>query len=181
MRTSSKLKQDLEEIFRTSNSSDELFDAFRVAIDKKIFDEDLYRILLRNKALSTDEISMFAEKICKEFPDLSYNIYFCVGHLFESISYYGKHLEKAFQYYIKASKAKPRSDEPYVAITKMYNRELNIPKFETIVQTVEDAIKIVSLKSSLCFSLAELYKNVGDKEKSLSFQKLGEIYQREGS
>ncbi len=175
-----KLKQDLEIVFRTSNSSDELFDSFRVAIDNKFDDEDLYKILLRNKALSADEISMFAEKICKEFPDLSYNIYFCVAQLFESISSYGKYLDRSFTYYIKAAGSKPALHEPYMAIAKMYNADFNIPKFESIVNAIEDALQNVNLKSSLCFALSDLYKKINNNEKSLDYQKLGETYQRDG-
>jgi tetratricopeptide (TPR) repeat protein len=177
----SKLKRDLEEIFRASNSPDELFDTFRVAIERKIHDEELYKILLRNKALSVDEISMFTEKICKEFPDLSYNIYFCVGQLLESISTYGKHNERALQYFEKAANIKPESEEPYLAIVKMYNNELNIPRFETVTRIIEDGITKVKIKSSLCFALAELLSKMGDKEKSQNFKKLGDIYLREGS
>ncbi|MDR3626819.1 MAG: hypothetical protein P4L45_08290, partial [Ignavibacteriaceae bacterium] len=134
----SKLKLELEEIFRNSNSPDELFDTFRVAIERKIYDEELYKILLRNKALSVDEISMFAEKICREFPDISYNIYYCVGQLLESISTYGKHNERALQYFEKASIINPEAAEPYLAIAKMYNSELNVPGFEIIAKLIED-------------------------------------------
>jgi hypothetical protein len=176
----STIKQTLEEIFRRSNSSDELFDTFRVAIDRKIHDEELYKILLRNKALSVDEISMFTEKICREFPDLSYNIYFCVGQLLESISSYGKHNERAFQYLIKAAQSQPESLEPYLAIAKIYNSELDVPLFENVVRVIEDGIELVKIKSPLCFAISNLYSKRGDKEKSLSYQKLGEIYQREG-
>jgi hypothetical protein len=177
----SKLKQELEERFRTSNSPDELFDTFRVAIERKINDEEMYKILLRNKALSVDEISMFTEKICKEFPDLAYNIYFCVGQLLESISSYGKHNERALQYFEKASIIDPISEEPYLAIAKMYNYEYNIPKFETVTQILEDGITRVKIKSSVCFALAGLLSKKGDKEKSASFKRLGEIYLKEGS
>jgi hypothetical protein len=177
----SKLKQELEEIFRASNSPDELFDTFRVAIDRKINDEELYKILLRNKALSVDEISMFTEKICREFPDLAYNIYFCVGQLLESISSYGKHNERALLYFEKASGINPLSEEPYLAIAKMYNSEYNIPKFETVTQILEEGIARVKMKSSLCFAIAGLLAKNGDKEKSASFKKLGEIYLKEGA
>jgi tetratricopeptide (TPR) repeat protein len=176
----SKLKQDLEETFRTSNSPDELFDTFRVAIERKIHDEDLYKILLRNKALSVDEISMFTEKICKEFPDLSYNIYFCVGQLLESISTYGKYNDRALQYFEKAAAINPESDEPYLGIAKMYNQELNVPKFEIVSKIIEDGIAKVKKKSAVCFALAQLLIKRGDKEKGQSFKKLGEIYIREG-
>jgi len=176
----SNLKQELEEIFRTSNSPDELFDTFRVAIGRKINDEVLYKILLRNKALSVDEISMFAEKICREFPDISYNIYFCVGQLLESISTYGKYNERALQYFEKATVRKPESTEPYLAIAKMYNNELNIPKFEIIIKLIEDGMAKVKIKSSLCFALAGLWAKRGDKEKSQSYKTLGDIYLKDG-
>jgi hypothetical protein len=177
----SKLKQDLEEIFRTSNSSDELFDSFRVAIEMGIHDEELYKILLRNKALSVDEISMFTEKICKEFPDISYTIYLCVGQLLESISTYSTHNESALQYFEKAAHINPESEEPYLAIAKMYNSELNIPGFETVTKIIEDGIARVKIKSSLCFALSDLLIKRGEKDRGLNFKKLGEIYLREGN
>jgi len=62
-------KKYLENIFRNSNSPDELFDTFKIAIDRRIQDSSIYRLLLWNKALSPDEIMMFAEKICKENPE----------------------------------------------------------------------------------------------------------------
>ncbi len=175
-----EIRQKLEDVFRNSNSPDELFDSFRIAISGRIKDEELYKILLRNKALSTDEISMFAEKICKEFPGLRYNIYFCVGQLFGSISTYGKHLDKALAYMLKSAAAEPTLSEPYTAIAKMYNKELNIPALETIIKTIEDGISLVEIKSPLCFALVDLYKLSGDKDKELGYQKLGEIFQREG-
>jgi hypothetical protein len=176
----SKLKQNIEETFRISNSPDELFDAFRVAIDRKIRDEELYKILLRNKALSVDEITMFTEKICKEYPDIAYNIYFCVGQLLESISTYGKHNERALQYFNKAANINTESEEPYLAIVKMYNNELNIPKFEIVTKIIEDGITKVKVKSSLCFALAGLLSKKGENEKSQDFKRLGELYLKEG-
>src|SRR3990172_13343979 len=94
-------KQEIEQIFRTSSSPDELFDAFRIAISSKIKDSEFYKTLLWNKALSTDEISMFSEKVCREFPDLCFPVYFAVGQIFSSISFYGKHLEKAMLFFRK--------------------------------------------------------------------------------
>jgi len=180
MKKNRKLIEGLENIFRTSSSSEELFDTFRLSIENKIKDEELYKILLRNKALSIDEICMYTEKICKVFPELTYNIYFCVGQLLESISSYGKHYEKAFLYLKKATESVPEANEPYVAMAKMYNNELNIPKFEIIASIIEDGLSKVAVKSPLCFALSNLYQNRGEKEKGLSFQKLGEIFQREG-
>jgi tetratricopeptide (TPR) repeat protein len=176
----SDLKQSLEDIFRTSNSSDELFDAFRVAIDRKIKDEEFYKVLLRNSALSIDEISMFAGKICKEFPEISYSIFFCVGQLFSSISSYSKHHEEALRFYLKAVSKNPQAHEPYLAIAKMYNNELNVPSFEVLVQIIADGITFVNIKSVLCFALADLYKLKGDYEREQNYLTLGELYRQEG-
>jgi hypothetical protein len=176
----SDLKRSLENIFRTSNSPDELFDTFRVAIDRKIKDEEFYKVLLRNSALSIDEISMFAGKICKEFPDISYGIFFCVGQLLSSISSYSKHHEEALRYYLKSASKAPQAHEPYLAIAKMYNNELNVPRFEVVVQIIADGITFVDFKSFLCFALADLYKLKGDVEKEQNYLTLGELYQQEG-
>lgn len=174
------LKNSLENIFRTSNSSDELFDAFRVAMNRKIKDEEFYKVLLRNSALSTDEISMFAGKICKEFPDISYSIFYCVGQLLSSISSYSKHHEEALRFFLKAASKVPQSHEPYLAIAQMYNSELNVPRFEVVEQIIADGITFVEYKSLLCFALSELYSIIGDIEKEQNYQTLGELYQREG-
>jgi hypothetical protein len=128
-----------------------------------------------------DEISMFTEKICKEFPDFSYTIYFCVGQLLESISTYSTHNESALQYFEKAAHANPDSEEPYLAIAKMYNSELNVPRFETVTKIIEEGIARVKIKSSLCFALAGLLTKRGQKERGLNFKKLGEIYLRDGN
>lgn len=172
-------KQEIEVIFRTSNSPDELFDAFRIAISSKIRDSEFYKTLLWNKALSTDEIMMFAEKICKEFPNLSYPVYFAVGQIFSSISFYGKHLEKAFVFYKKAAAAKPESVDPYIALIKMYNKELNVPRIEDVVYAAQEGIEVVEKKSRLCFELSNLFKKIGNKEKERAYRRLGEKYQKE--
>ena len=176
----SPLKKELEEIFRLSGSPDELFDAFRAALGLRIKDPELYKTLLRNKALSTDEIAMFAEKTCKEFPELSYTIYFCVGQIFASISAYAKHHDRALTFYKKAAESTPSIHAPYVAIAEMYNAELNKPPFDDVVQTIQDGINAVDNKSVLCFTLVNLYKNMGNEEMVRSFQILGELYLREG-
>jgi len=174
------IKNELELIFKESNSSDELFDAFRKALEANIKDADLYKTLLWNRALSSDEISMYAEKICQEYPEFSYSIYFCVGKIFSSISTYGSHHEKAFEYFKKAASKNKKSYEPFLAIAKLYSKELNIPRIEKVVQIFKDGLESVDEKSELCFSLSKLFKRIGDKEKEKEYQKLGEQFQKEG-
>jgi tetratricopeptide (TPR) repeat protein len=175
-----KLKKKIETVFRCSNSSDELFDAFRVAIDNKINDEDLYKILLWNKALSVDEIGMYAEKLCKETTDLCFKIYYDVGKILEANSVYGSSLELALTYYKKASAANPSSFLPYTAVAAMYNKDLNLPRFEKVTDFLIQGLEQVDRKSKICFNLVNLYKKRGNREKERKFQKLGEKYQREG-
>ena len=126
-------KTELEKIFRTSNSPNELFDYFRIAIENKLRGEDLYKTLLWNNALSPEEISMFSEKICDVFPAYSYNIYLWVAKIFSTTSLLGKYYEKAMAYFLKASDVNSRSDEPLLTLAGIYNKELNIPPFEDLI------------------------------------------------
>jgi len=173
-------KKELERIFKTSNSADELFDYFRIAIENKLKDAYLYKILLWNKALSPDEISMYAEQICKIHPDLSFQIYYWGAQVFSSLSIYGEYHDRAFEYFKKASIVNSSALEPYLAIAKLYNYDLNIPEFENIIRFVKKGIDNIELKSKLCFALSKLYKRKGDRETERAYQKLGEKYQREG-
>lgn len=173
-------KKYLENIFRNSDSPDELFDTFRIAIDKKINDPSLYKILLWNKALSPDEVMMFAEKICKENPEMCYQLFSWVGKIFSTVSVYGELNEKAFEYFKKASHVKPNAHEPYIAMIKLYNADLNIPSPGSIIKAAEKGLEKVDKKSKVCFALVSLCKLTGDIEMSRLYQKLGEKYQREG-
>jgi tetratricopeptide (TPR) repeat protein len=174
------VKKKIETIFRCSNSSDELFDAFRTAIDNNIRDEEMYKILLWNKALSIDEVGMYAEKLCREYPDLTFKVYYDVGKILEANSVYGSSLEHAMGYYQKAAKANPSTFLPYTAVAALYNKDLNIPRFEKVVDFLLEGMDTVDRKSKICFNLVNLYKKKGNREKERKFQKLGEKYQREG-
>ena len=56
----------VESAFRQSASSGELFDALKLAINHRLADVELYKILLGNPTLSKYELIMFTEKICKD-------------------------------------------------------------------------------------------------------------------
>ncbi|OGU77310.1 MAG: hypothetical protein A2V93_11725 [Ignavibacteria bacterium RBG_16_34_14] len=173
-------KKYIENIFRNSDSPDELFDTFKIALAQGIRDSNIYRLLLWNKALSPDEIMMFAEKICKENPELCYQIYSWVGRIFSTISVYSEYNEKAFEYFKKAAKSNPAAYEPYISITKLYNDDLNLPDLNLIIKAVEKGLETVDKKSKLCFTISKLYKLNSDIESANAYQKLGEKYQREG-
>jgi len=174
----SSQKSEIERIFRTSNSSNELFDYFRIAIENKVKDEDLYKTLLWNKALSADEISMYSEKICKVFPAYSYNIYLWVAKIFSTTSLLGKYYEKAMAYFLKASEANNKSEEPLLALAGIYNKELNIPPFEDLINSIETALAKIKNKGNVCFVLSELYKERGFISEARKYRSLGEKYKR---
>jgi hypothetical protein len=173
-------KQKIESVFRNSGSSDELFDAFRLAVENRIKDEDLYKILLWNKALSVDELGMYAEKICREFPDISFNVCFDVGKILEATSVYGSNLELALSYFIKATRKEPGSVLPYVAAAALYNKELDLPEFENLINFLKEGLENVDQKSKICFALVDLYKTKDEEEKEKIYRKMGEKYQRSG-
>jgi hypothetical protein len=172
-------KQELEVIFRTSSSPDELFDALRLAISSRVKEPEFYKTLLWNKALSTDEIVMYAEKISREFPEISYPVFYSVGQIFGSISFYGKHLDKAMSFFKKAADSKPGIADPYLAVMKMYNHELNVPGIDDILDMVQAGLEVVDKKSPFCFEISAFFKKIGNKEKERIYRKLGEKYQKE--
>lgn len=172
-------RQELEVIFRTSNSPDELFDALRLAINSHVKDSEFYKTLLWNKALSSDEIIMYTEKVCSEFPEISYPIYYSAGQIFSSISFYGKYLDKALTFFKKAAQVKPGTADPYLAVMKMYNHELNVPKLNDVVSMVQEGLETVDKKSQLCFEISGFFKKLGNKEKERIYRKLGEKYQKD--
>lgn len=123
---------------------------------------------------------MFAEKICRVHPVLCYQIYYWVGKIFSTENVYGEHYEKAFEYLMKAAKSNPSAHEPYIAVTKLYSVDIDLPRLDIIAKTIENGIKTVDKKSKLCFAISKLYKSTGDIDVAKSYQKLGEKYQREG-
>ncbi len=173
-------KMEIGKSFQFSNSQDELFDNFRIAINQKIRDIALYNALLWNKALSTDEIKMYAEKICKEIPEFCFDIYLSVAKILDSNSLYGNNKESAFGYIKKAAAHDKTSIEPYIIISEMYSKELDLPPFDNIIRFFENGLHDVREKSKLSFLLARLYGRIGDIEKGKSYQKRGEEYQRNG-
>ncbi|MEJ2617051.1 MAG: hypothetical protein P8Z35_19015 [Ignavibacteriaceae bacterium] len=174
------LHKDIAKAFRFSNSPDELFDNFRTAIDQKINDFSLYNALLWNKALSVDEVLMFAEKICKEIPGLCFDTYLSVAKILDSKSFYGNNKEIAFDYIKKAADSERNSTEPYVIVYEMYNKELDLPPFDKLAAFFEKGFNNVKEKSKLSFLLARLYGKVGEIEKGRSYQKMGEEYLQKG-
>lgn len=155
------LKQHFEKLFRESTSSDDLFDAFRNAIEKKVKDGELYKILLGNAALSPYEIKMFTEKLCEEFRDLSFDLYMWTGNVLENCNAKDA-IEMSLEYYKKAINADNLNYLPYFSLVKIFDPEINIPTQEELLQILKTGLDKVKLKSKIYLALAELYNKLNN-------------------
>ena len=139
----------IEKIFRESNSSEELFDAFQLSINTGIKDLELYKILLANPTLSKDEIIMFTEKLGAEFVEGSYDLYMWTANIFENnISDY-EYVENSLLYYQKFAAIKPHKADPLISALKLYNYEIELPANSLIHKMVTNGVKNVNLKSKV--------------------------------
>ncbi len=164
----------IESIFRNSTSPDLLFDAFQEAIKLKVKDPEIFKILLGNPALSTDEIKMFVEKLIKEFSNNAHEFSIWVAKIFEHKDDYHNSLEDAVHYYKRAHDYKPDSFAPLLNLLSLYNYELALPINKNIIELVEDRISSIRLKSKIYYALADHYKKIGDKQMEVKYFALAE-------
>ncbi len=165
---------EIENIFRNSTSTDFLFDAFQEAIKLKIEDPEIFKILLGNPALSTDEVKMFVEKLIKEYPGQANELSIWAAKIFEHKDDYHNFFEDAIHYYKRAQDYKPDSTEPLLSLLSLYNYELNFTANKVILEFVETRILHVRIKSKIYYALADHYKKTGDKNLELKYFALAE-------
>jgi hypothetical protein len=81
-------KLTIEEIhrrFSSSNDFNEIFDAFEAALNNKIEDIELYRLLFWNDSLTPEELCLFGEKLVQVFPAIAFEVYMWLAKVFEVI------------------------------------------------------------------------------------------------
>ena len=154
----------IENIFRNSNDTNELFDAFIEAMRNNIKNVDLFKILLANPALSKDELIMYTEKLCKELDENSYEICLWTASIFENNCEDYECLNNAIKYLEKAIDAKPNQHKPFLNLIDLYNLDFDVPANETILSVVHSKIDGVREKSKVYYALADLYKKLGNVE-----------------
>ena len=164
----------IENIFRNSTSTDLLFDAFQEAIELKIKDPEIFKILLGNPALSADEIKMYVEKLIKEFPGEANELSIWTARIFENKGDYLNSLEDAVHYYKRAYDYKPDSFESLLQLLQLYNYELELPINKNIIEFVEVGVAQVKLKSKIYYALADHYKKIGDRQMEIKYYALAE-------
>ncbi len=159
----------LEEIrtkFAKSADFNEIFDAFEDALEQRIEDVELYRLLFWNHVLTPDELCLFGEKLAKEFPSIAYDVYMWLASVFEVTYSSYDNYELCVKYYRKAAKARPNEPDPYLDACDCYEPDLNIPPIEALIDFVKEGLNHVNNRKSLYLRLAHLYQLIGEKDLS---------------
>lgn len=148
----------VEDTFRNSTSSDELFDAFQKAIRIKLNDINIFKILIANPTLTPNEIKMFTEKLLKEIPNNAFELLLWTGKIFESLPKFNDHLEDTILFYQRAISHKPTTHEPLVKLLNLFNHDVNLPTNQIILNLVDEFVAGVDRKSEVYYALAKHYK-----------------------
>lgn len=157
------MNQDvIENIFRNSSNSNELFDALQVSLHNRIDNIEVYKILLANPILSDDELIMYTEKLCSEFNRHCFELLMWTAKIFETKSFYPESIEKSLHYYAKAAQSNPTDYQPYTNALKLYVYEIDLSINTQILQFVESSLQVVDKKSIIYDHLARHYKKAGN-------------------
>ncbi len=173
------LKKELEIIFRESSKPEELFDAFKRAIDNKVEDLSVYKILLGNIALNIDELKMYTEKICDVFPNISSEILHWSGSIIESDpSNYN--LETAFEYYKQSIEIDSDNLPVYQSLFNLYNPDIDYPPLSSIEKIIDKNLERVVHKSKYCRTVASFYNKLDNPLMKNKFASLAAKFSRSG-
>ncbi len=175
-----KSPEEIEYIFRNSNSPDELFDAFRKAITGKITDIELYKILLANPVLSGEELKMYTEHLSKVFRENAFDFFMWTGGIFANYTSEFERLEDSISYYVKALYNNPSHYEPYCRLLQLYNHDLCLPTNRIIIDIIEESLERIEKKSIVCLELSKLYSKLGNKIKEAEYRKMAQHSARSG-
>lgn len=166
--------KEIENIFRNSTSSDELFDAFQEALRLNLRELEIFKILLANLALSTDEVKMFTEKLLKQIPESSFDICMWTAKVFGNYLLEPDRLEDAVRYYSRAISHHPSSHESQIQILNLYNYEIEVAINQKIIGIVESTVQAIDKKSKVYYALADHYKRIGNLERATKYLALAE-------
>ncbi len=166
--------EEIRDKFSNSTDFNELFDAFEDAIDQKLQDVMLYRILFWNNSLAPDELCLFGEKLAKEFPNLAYDTYMWLASVFEVTYSSYDNFELAMKYYHKAAKAKPKEEAPYLDAADCYDPDLNIPSVDSLINFLKSGLKPADQKRNILLRLSYLYQVSGNQEQADYYRSLAD-------
>jgi hypothetical protein len=168
------IKQYVEKVFRESKSSEELFDTFRLALQKNVDDVDSYKMLLGNPHLTNDEIVLFTEQLTKQFADFSNELYNWTGYIFQTKDCDFSLLDTSFYYYQKAFLADPTDHSALLSVLNLYNYEFDFPINQNILQLVNNGVELVKRKSLVYRGMSKHYRKIGNEHLSKRYEDLAE-------
>lgn len=160
--------------FANATDFNEIFDAFEDCLQQGIQDIELYRLLFWNHSLGPDELCLFGEKLAKEFPSLSYDVYMWLASVFEVTYSSYDNFELAIKYYRKAAEVKPGEQDPYLDACDCYDPDLNIPPADILIDFCREGLTHVANRKNLLQRLARLYEAIGDAENSEFYRRLAD-------
>ncbi len=166
--------EEIHQRFASSNDFNEIFDAFEEAVESKIDDLELYRLLFWNTSLTPDELCLFGEKLAQVFPHVAYDVYMWLAKVFEVTYSMYDNYELALVYFNKAAKTKPEVVDTYLAASDCYEPDLNIPPIDYLIEFVKSGLNYVNDPVQLYKRLSELYEKIGDIEQCEYYRRLAE-------
>lgn len=163
--------EDIRKRFELSGDFNEIFDAFEQALQQKILDMELYRLLFWNNSLSPDELCMFGEKLAKEFPVLAYDVYMWLANVFGVTYAMYDNYTLAFEYYTKAARARPAAPDPYMEASECYEPDLNIPSLSSLIDFLKIGLQHTETPKPFYEKLAHFYDLSGNDEMSKYYRR----------
>lgn len=168
----SKLTPDeIRKRFESSKEFNDIFDAFEQALEQRIEDIELYRLLFWNPTLTPDELCLFGEKLASEFHSLAYDIYMWLASVFEVTYSMYDNYALALEYYQKAAVRRPEAAEPYVNAADCYEPDLNIPPATVLIEFLRKGAESSREPKSIYERLAALYEHSGNDEMSMYYRR----------
>jgi tetratricopeptide (TPR) repeat protein len=166
--------EELRDKFSKSTDFNEVFDAFEDALEQRLEDVELYRLLFWNHALTPDELCLFGEKLAREFSSIAYDVYMWLASVFEVTYSSYDNYDLCIEYYRKAAYVKPTEPDPYLDACDCYEPDLNIPSIDVLIDFVKSGLEHVKNQKSLYSRLSHLYQLAGDSDLSEYYRQKAE-------
>ena len=162
---------EIRKRFESSTEFNEIFDAFQQAIDQRLDDMELYRLLFWNHTLTPPELCLFGEKLAKDFPVLAYDAYMWLANVFEVTYAMYDNYELALDYYRKAADCRPGDPAPYTEAAECYEPDLSIPPLNHLVEFLKQGATRVKERRTIYERLAYFYDLLGNDEMSMYYRR----------
>ncbi|HTP79202.1 MAG TPA: hypothetical protein VMM57_02235 [Bacteroidota bacterium] len=166
--------EEIRARFSSSSDFNEIFDAFEDALQQKIQDVELYRLLFWNNSLSPEELCLFGEKLAKEFSGLAYDTFMWLASVFEVTYSSYDNFELAIRYYRKAAHVRPEEPDPYLDAADCFDPDLNIPPADILIEFLKEGLKHVTNQKVILQRLSYIYQLIGDQSQSDYYRNLAD-------